>query len=306
MMIRIGTRKSPLALKQTEIFVEKLKTVYEGDIEIIPLSTTGDQIQDRSLASLGGKGLFAKEIEMALLEKKIDCGVHSLKDMETTLPEGLILGAVLEREDSRDAFLSREGKRLEELPSGAKVGTCSPRRTAQVLAKRSDLTIVMARGNVQTRLKKLDSGEYDATVMAFAGLKRLGLEHLPVTVFSIQEMIPAACQGIIGIECRADDFFLKDVLQKLNHPDSWSVSQAERQFLHAMGGNCRTPIGAHATIDHRKDITLKSWISTLDAQKVLVEEERGRDPVGVAQNLAKRLREKSSSFWEECQKECVA
>ena len=222
--------------------------VKEDTIELVVIRTTGDIIQDRSLAEEGGKGLFTKEIEEALLEQRIDLAVHSAKDMPTILPEGLILAACLEREDPRDVFISRKARTLAELPRSASLGTTSPRRQAIAKRIRPDLTIVPLRGNVETRLRKLDNGDVDATLLALAGLKRLGLAEHATNIMSAEEFLPAVGQGAIGIEVRADNSRLRDILAHIDHADTSTAVACERAFLAALDGSCKTPIAGHATI----------------------------------------------------------
>lgn len=217
-------------------------------IEIKVIKTTGDQIQDRPLAEVGGKGLFTKEIEEALLAGVIDLAVHSSKDMPTVLPAGLILSTFLPREDPRDVLISRKAKSVADLPKGATVGTASLRRQAMLLRKRPDLKIVPLRGNVETRLKKIDEGQADATLLALAGLKRLGLTEHAAAVLSIDEFLPAVGQGAIGIETRESDENTRTMLAPINHPATAVALAAERAFLAVLDGSCRTPIGGHAIV----------------------------------------------------------
>jgi hydroxymethylbilane synthase len=250
-ILRLGTRGSPLALTQARMVRAALAKAHRLDPERIALEvirTSGDRIQDRPLADVGGKGLFTKEIEEALAAGAIDLAVHSSKDMPTLLPAGLVLAAFMEREDPRDVFISRKAKSIAELPRGATVGTASLRRQAMVKRKRPDLTIVPLRGNVETRLRKLDEGLADATLLALAGLKRLGLADAATAVLDIDEFLPAVGQGAIGIETRVDDSRTRDMLGAINHADTFSALAAERAFLAVLDGSCRTPIGGHATI----------------------------------------------------------
>jgi hydroxymethylbilane synthase len=249
--LRIGSRGSPLALVQVRAAQAKLAAAAGVDIERVEIKvirTTGDIVVDRPLADAGGKGLFTKEIEEALLAGTIDLAVHSSKDVPTFLPDGLALAAFLPREDARDAFISRKAKTLNDLPEGAVVGTSSPRRQAWVRRLRPDLKIASLRGNVETRLRKLDNGEVDATLLAVAGLKRLGLEKVATTVLSIDEFIPAVAQGAIGIEVRAADKRTRALVDAINDADTATAIAAERAFLAELDGSCRTPIGGHATI----------------------------------------------------------
>jgi len=249
--LRIGTRGSPLALVQARTVRSRLATaigVNEDTIELVVIRTTGDAIQDRLLAEEGGKGLFTKEIEEALIENRIDLAVHSAKDMPTILPEGLILAACLEREDPRDVFISRKARALAELPRGASLGTASLRRQAIAKRVRPDLNVMPLRGNVETRLRKLDNGEVDATLLALAGLKRLGLVEHATNIMSAEEFLPAVGQGAIGIETRASDSRIRDILVRIDHADTSTAIACERAFLAALDGSCKTPIAGHATI----------------------------------------------------------
>jgi hydroxymethylbilane synthase len=249
--LRIGTRGSPLAMVQARTVRSRLAAatgVKEDTIELVVIRTTGDIIQDRTLAEEGGKGLFTKEIEEALLGQRIDLAVHSAKDMPTILPEGLILAACLEREDPRDVFISRKARTLADLPRSASLGTTSPRRQAIAKRIRPDLAIVPLRGNVETRLRKLDNGDVDATLLALAGLKRLGLAEHATNIMSAEEFLPAVGQGAIGIEVRANNSRLRDILAHIDHADTSTAVACERAFLAALDGSCKTPIAGHATI----------------------------------------------------------
>jgi hydroxymethylbilane synthase len=250
-LLRIGTRGSPLALVQARMVRARLAAAQGVDEERIALTvirTSGDMIQDRTLAQAGGKGLFTKEIEEALRVGAIDLAVHSAKDMPTVLPDGLTIAAVLPREDARDVFISRVAKTLADLPAGAVVGTASLRRQAIVKRLRPDLAVVPIRGNVETRLRKLDEGVVDATLLALAGLKRLGLTHALTSIFAVDEFLPAVGQGIVAIEARADDGATRALLDAINHGETAIALAAERAFLAVLDGSCRTPIAGHATI----------------------------------------------------------
>ena len=252
-LLRIGTRGSPLALAQARAVRARLAAVHGIDAERIVLEiirTTGDMVRDRPLAELGGKGLFTKEIEEALAEGLIDLAVHSAKDMPTVLPPGLTIAAVLPREDARDVFISRKADTLRELAPGAVVGTASLRRQALVLRLRNDLTVVPFRGNVETRLRKLDAGEVDATLLALAGLKRLGLADAATAVLAIEEFLPAVGQGVIASEGRADDVKTRALLEAVDHAETATALAAERAYLAVLDGSCRTPIAGHAAIAH--------------------------------------------------------
>ncbi|MDB5406135.1 MAG: hydroxymethylbilane synthase [Rhodospirillales bacterium] len=251
--IRIGTRGSPLALAQAREIRARLIAAHPAlaepeAIEIVVISTTGDRVVDRNLAAIGGKGLFTKEIEQALSDGGIDLAVHSMKDVPTVLPDGLVIDCFPPREDPRDALFSASGGGLESLAPGAVVGTSSLRRQALLLYARPDLRIVPFRGNVETRLAKLAAGRVDATLLAVAGLKRLGKEHLVTTILPPEIMLPAAAQGAIGIERRLDDSRISRLLEPLDDATTnWQVT-AERALLAELDGSCRTPIGALATI----------------------------------------------------------
>lgn len=248
--LNIGTRGSLLALWQADKAIDSLHQIApDQNCTVVKITTSGDINQQGSLADIGGKGLFSKEIDRALLAGEIDCAVHSLKDLETTLPEGIVLAAVLPRDDARDAFL---GQTLESLPKGANVGTCSVRRAAQVLKQRPDLSIVPMRGNVQTRLKKLQSGQADATLLSYAGLQRLGLESEAAEVFATDTMTPAVGQGVIAICVRAEDTALRDVLHGINDDTTLYATTAERALLAELDGSCHTPIGGYATLEADK------------------------------------------------------
>jgi hydroxymethylbilane synthase len=250
--LRIGTRGSPLALAQAHEVRTRLMAAHglpEDAFEIRVYKTTGDTVQDRPLAEVGGKGLFTKEIEEALIAREIDLAVHSMKDMQTELPAGLGIGAVLPREDVRDAFISLKHASLAALPKGAVVGTSSLRRQAQVKRIRPDLEVVGFRGNVQTRLKKLADGVADATLLACAGLNRLGLADRITSPIEIDEILPAVAQGAIAIEIRSDDTKAAEAITPLNHKETAICVTAERAFLTRLEGSCRTPIAGLATLD---------------------------------------------------------
>ena len=250
-LLRIGTRGSPLALVQARTVRARLAGALgakEDDIELVVIRTSGDTIQDRPLAEEGGKGLFTKEIEEALLATKVDLAVHSSKDMPTFSQPGLMLAACLEREDPRDVFISRKAKSIGELPRGATLGTASLRRQAIAMRLRPDLKVTPLRGNVETRLRKLDEGQVDATLLALAGLKRLGLAQHATRIMDVNEFLPAVGQGAIGIEARADDTRVRDMLARIDHADTSAAIACERAFLAALDGSCKTPIAGHATV----------------------------------------------------------
>jgi hydroxymethylbilane synthase len=251
-LLRIGTRGSPLALVQARTVRARLAAALgtkEDDIELVVIRTSGDAIQDRPLAEVGGKGLFTKEIEQALLGGRIDLAVHSAKDMPTFSQPGLMLAACLEREDPRDVFVSHRAASLAELPQGARLGTASLRRQAVAKRARPDLKVTALRGNVETRLRKLEAGEVDATLLALAGMKRLGLTQHATRIMSVDEFLPAVGQGAIGIEARTDDARTRDALSRINHADTFTAVACERAFLAELDGSCKTPIAGHATLE---------------------------------------------------------
>ena len=249
--LKIGTRGSPLALYQAHETRRRLMAAHglaEDEIDIIVITTTGDRVRDRPLAEIGGKGLFTKEIEEALFDGSIHLAVHSMKDMPAHLPDGLIISALLPREDARDAFLSPVAANIEGLARGAVVGSSSVRRAAQLKRLRPDLEVVQFRGNVETRLRKLADGVAQATFLACAGLNRLGLADKITSIVPIDLMLPAVAQGCIGIEARADDDATRAVLAPLDHWESATAVACERAFLAALDGSCRTPLAGHATL----------------------------------------------------------
>jgi hydroxymethylbilane synthase len=276
--LRIGSRGSPLALVQAREVQARLAKATGLDparIEIKVIRTTGDAIQDRPLADAGGKGLFTKEIEEALLARTIDLAVHSSKDMPTVLPPGLVLSAFLPREDARDAFIGRAAKTLSELPAGAVVGTASLRRQALVKHLRPDAKIVPLRGNVETRLRKLEAGDFDATILAVAGLKRLGLLEAATSFLEPEDFVPAVGQGAIGIETREDDDNTRTLVAALNDADTATALAAERAFLAVLDGSCRTPIGGHARVAGAR-IRFRGLIAKTDGSEVLNVTREGR------------------------------
>jgi hydroxymethylbilane synthase len=270
-VLRIGSRGSKLALRQAEMLRERLikahPTLAEpGAIETVVIRTTGDKVTDRPLAEIGGKGLFIKELEEALSDRRIDLAVHSLKDVPAFLPSGFSLAAHLPREDARDALIARGGATsLAALPQGASVGTSSPRRQAQLLNLRPDLKIVPLRGNVDTRLAKIAEGAADATILALAGMKRIGRDSEATAILSTTEMLPAATQGIIAIEIRDDDSRLRSLLAPINHQPTAICAHAERALLETLNGDCRTPVGALATLDGNR-IALDAMLLSPDGK----------------------------------------
>ncbi len=275
--LRIGTRGSPLALVQARTVRARLAMasgVLEEAIELVVIRTTGDAIQDRPLADAGGKGLFTKEIEEALLDGRIDLAVHSAKDVPTFLPAGLMLAACLEREDPRDVFISHKASSFADLPQGATLGTTSPRRQAIAKHIRPDLRIVPLRGNVETRLRKLESGEMDATILALAGLKRLGLETHATRIMPVHEFLPASGQGAIAIEIREADTHARELLARIDHADTSTALACERAFLGVLDGSCKTPIGGYAEISG-DTIHLRGLLAHLDGDPSIAHELRG-------------------------------
>jgi hydroxymethylbilane synthase len=263
-------------------------------IEVTIIRTSGDVIQDRPLAEAGGKGLFTKEIEEALLAGTIDLAVHSSKDVPTILPPGLTLAAFLPREDPRDAFIGRDVKTWRELPQGAKLGSSSPRRQAFFRHMRPDLTIVNLRGNVETRLRKLKAGEADGTLLAVAGLKRLGLLDAATMILDIDEFLPAAGQGAIGIEIRADDARTRALVAAINHADTERALVTERSFLDVLDGTCRTPIAGHARID-ADTIHFRGMIARTDGSEVIETTRQGRraDAAALGKDAGRELKSRA-------------
>jgi hydroxymethylbilane synthase len=252
--LRIGTRGSPMALRQTEAVRERLSAAHPalaaaGMIEIVAIRTTGDRVQDRPLAEIGGKGLFAKEIDEALLDGRIDLAVHSLKDLETWLRDGIEIACIPPRDDPRDAFLSQKAACLADLPQGAVVGTSSLRRQAQLLRRRPNLKIVPLRGNANTRIRKLEAGEVDATLLALCGLQRIGLAQLATEILSRDIMLPAVGQGALAVECRAGDDAVRQLLAPLHDAASAACVAAERAMLAVLDGSCHTPIAGLAEVE---------------------------------------------------------
>ena len=294
--IRAGTRGSPLALVQTRTFLRLLAGAPGQEVII---NTTGDAVQDRPLADIGGKGLFAKEIHEALLDRRIDCAVHSLKDLETELPAGIVIGCVLVREDARDVLILGDtcdapnpADPFSALPHAALVGTSSVRRQAQLLHARPDLRIVSIRGNVQTRLRKLRDGECQATLLALAGLRRLDIEVPGAIVLHPSIMLPAAAQGIVGVTVRADDTATRTLLAMIEDPAARTVATAERSMLAALDGSCRTPIGAHARLMADGTLTLDGLVARTDGSFLLRRSLTGpsTDAGRIGQDLGASLR----------------
>jgi hydroxymethylbilane synthase len=276
-LLRIGTRGSPLALAQASLVRARLAeahSVAAERIELKVIRTTGDAIRDRPLAEVGGKGLFTKEIEEALLAGDIDLAVHSAKDMPTVLPAGLSIAAVLPREDPRDVFISRKAATLRALPPGAIVGTASLRRQALVKRARPDLTVVNFRGNVETRLRKLEEGAVDATLLALAGLNRLGFAKAATAILPIDEFLPAVGQGVIALEARDGDARTRGLIEPINAPGDATALAAERAFLAVLDGSCRTPIAGFATLDGGR-LRFRGLIARPDGSESFATEREG-------------------------------
>jgi hydroxymethylbilane synthase len=290
--LRLGTRKSPLALWQAEHVRARLLEQNPGlAVELVRITTEGDQILDRSLARVGGKGLFIKELEQALLEGRIDLAVHSLKDMTVSLPPGLHLAAILEREDPRDAFVSSRFASLRELPAASRLGTASLRRQCQIRAAFPALQVVMLRGNVNTRLAKLDTGEFDAILLATAGLKRLGFEARIRARLEPDECLPAVGQGAVCIECRAGDTATNALLSRLDHDTTRTCTSAERAFNAELEGGCQVPIGGFAVLEGGSTLYLRGLVGDPDGSRVIRGELRGHaaDAERLGRELAKDL-----------------
>lgn len=276
--LRIGTRGSPLALAQAEEVRARLIEAFPEMAElaeIVIIKTTGDKILDRALADVGGKGLFTKEIDDAMLDERIDIAVHSMKDVPTWLPDGIVLPCMLEREDTRDVFISDKAKTIADLPEGSVIGSAALRRQALILHRRPDLKVVTFRGNVQTRLKKLEAGEVDATLLALAGLNRMNMAGVATSIIEPDEMLPAVAQGAIGITCRAEDVRAHSVLAALNHADTVIRVNAERALLRVLDGSCRTPIAALGEIKQDGGFFFRGLVARPDGSEVLQTERSG-------------------------------
>jgi hydroxymethylbilane synthase len=290
-LIRIATRKSALALWQAEFVKAELEKYHANlTVELVPMSTQGDKILDTPLAKIGGKGLFVKELEVAILEGRADIAVHSMKDVPVDFPDGLELHTICEREDPRDAFVSNRYKSIDELPSGAIVGTSSLRRQCQIKAQRPDLTIRDLRGNVNTRLAKLDAGQYDAIILAAAGLIRLQMPERITALMSAEQSLPANGQGAVGIECRSNDTLTKNLLAPLEHNETRIRVLAERAMNRKLQGGCQVPIGAYATVNG-DTLTLDGLVGALDGSVILKHQLTGNiaDPEHIGEQLAEQL-----------------
>ncbi|ATG75651.1 hydroxymethylbilane synthase [Zobellella denitrificans] len=290
-IIRIATRKSLLALWQANHVKDRLEQLHpDVTVELVPMTTQGDVLLDTPLSKIGGKGLFIKELEQAMLDGRADIAVHSMKDVPVEFPEGLGLTVICEREDPRDAFVSNQYQSLDQLPAGAVVGTASLRRECQIRARRPDLVVKTLRGNVQTRLRKLDEGEYDAIILAAAGLKRLELEARIACLLSPDESLPANGQGAVGIECRLDDPELLALLAPLDHAPTRLRVVAERAMNQGLQGGCQVPIGSYAELEGDK-LWLRGLVGRPDGSQIIFDEITGLASQGEAlgAELAKRL-----------------
>lgn len=292
-MIKIGTRGSPLGLFQANLVKRLLKERSGASSELVIIKTTGDRVTDRRLADVGGKGLFAKEIQEQLLAKQIDMAVHSMKDVETETPADLVIPCMLEREDSRDVFLSARVKRFQDLPQGAVLGTASLRRQSQALHHRPDLRVTLFRGNIDTRLRKMEDGEVAGTFLALAGLKRMGWEEKATEILSFETMIPAVGQGAIGIECREENHEIQKLLAPLHHTPTGICVEVERSFLAGLDGSCHTPVGAHAHLTDQGDIGFQCCAGTMDGGHLLRKSKtfKGATALKDARELGKEFKE---------------
>jgi hydroxymethylbilane synthase len=285
--LRIATRKSPLALWQAEHVQARLQAMHPGlQVELVTMSTRGDRILDSPLSKIGGKGLFVKELEQGMLEGDADIAVHSMKDVPAEFPDGLMLGAILEREDPQDAFVSERFQSVAALPQGARVGTSSLRRQCQLRAQRPDLQILDLRGNVGTRLAKLEAGDYAAIILACAGLKRLGLGARITCALSPEEMLPAIAQGVIGIECRADDLVTRALIDPLNDSATRYRTLAERAMNAALAGGCQAPVAGYSELDNGI-LHLRGLVGRPDGSEMIRGEITG--PAADAEQLGQQL-----------------
>jgi hydroxymethylbilane synthase len=307
--LRIATRRSQLALWQAEHVAALLRAAHPGlPVELVPMSTQGDRVQDRALAEVGGKGLFVKELEVAMQENRADIAVHSMKDVPSELPAGFRIAATLPRANPHDAFLSLRYSRFEDLPAGARVGTSSPRRQAQLRHARPDLRLELLRGNVDTRLRRLEEGQLDAILLACAGLERLGLGDRITQQLDLALSLPAVGQGVIGIECREDDSRSGEMLAALHHEESFVRLLAERAFAAALGGSCHSPIAAHATLAGTA-LELHGFVGAPDGSETYRDVEQGvsTDAAAMGQRLARRMQAAGAgALLERLQREAAA
>ncbi|MGA8943163.1 MAG: hydroxymethylbilane synthase [Thermoactinomyces sp.] len=302
----VGTRQSQLALTQTDWVINRLQELEPGlEIRRKKIVTKGDRILDVTLSKVGGKGLFVKEIEQAMLDGEIDFAVHSMKDMPSELPPGLVIGAVPVRETPTDALLSRDGKTLDELPGGSVVGTSSLRRQAQILAYRPDLKVEPVRGNLDTRIRKMKEGQFDAILLATSGLKRMGWQEKVSQELPLDVMLPAVGQGALAIQCREDDEELLAILSRLNHEDTARTVRAERAFLNAFQGGCHLPLAAYAEING-DEVHLTGLVAHPDGTDVIKQAFIGKDAQKSGETLAKLLKEEGAGDLLEMVKEGLA
>ncbi|UTR15489.1 hydroxymethylbilane synthase [Salipaludibacillus sp. LMS25] len=287
----IGSRRSNLALTQTKWVINELNRLnLPFEFEIKEIVTKGDKILDVTLSKVGGKGLFVKEIEKAMYDGEIDMAVHSMKDLPSDMAQGLTIGAIPKRVDPRDAFISNSGQSLMDLPAGSIVGTSSLRRSAQVLAKRPDLNIQWIRGNIDTRLRKCREEEFDAIILAAAGLERVGWSEEIVTEFLDPTVsLPAVGQGALGIECREDDNELIELLNNINDPHTERTVTAERAFLHTVEGGCQVPVAGYATLEKDGQVKLTALVASPDGKTVFKETIVGHDPKDIGEQAAKKM-----------------
>ena len=297
MKIRIATRKSALALWQAEHVADLLKALPEVEaVELVPLSTRGDEILDRSLQKIGGKGLFIKELEVAMQAGKADIAVHSMKDVPAEMPDGFCLAAMLERANHADALVSPNGEQLSDLPQGALIGSSSLRRQAQLKMLRPDLRVEPLRGNVNTRLAKLDNGDYDAIILAAAGLERLAFEDRISQLFAPDHMLPAAAQGVVGIECLEAATELRAVLAQLNHPTSVQTTLAERAIARVLEASCQSPVATYAVVEGDA-LTVSALVAMPDGSESIRDSVSGDvgDAEALGEKLAGRLLERGAA-----------
>ena len=297
MKIRIATRKSALALWQAEHVADLLKALPEVEaVELVPLSTRGDEILDRSLQKIGGKGLFIKELEVAMQAGKADIAVHSMKDVPAEMPDGFCLAAMLERANHADALVSPNGEQLSDLPQGALIGSSSLRRQAQLKMLRPDLRVEPLRGNVNTRLAKLDNGDYDAIILAAAGLERLAFDDRISQLFAPDQMLPAAAQGVVGIECLEAATELRAVLAQLNHPTSVQTTLAERAIARVLEASCQSPVATYAVVEGDA-LTVSALVAMPDGSESIRDSVSGDvgDAEALGEKLAGRLLERGAA-----------
>ena len=296
MEIRIATRKSDLALWQARHVAEKLERLETvSGVSLVALSTRGDEILDKSLQKIGGKGLFIKELELAMQSGDADIAVHSMKDVPAEMPPGFCIAAVLERANPTDAFVSGNGRTLADLPARARIGSSSLRRQAQLRAERPDIEVLPLRGNVNTRLRKLADGHYDAIILASAGLERLGLQQHITEELSVDRMLPAAAQGVVGIECRSDHAELRGLLEQLNDPVSVLTTAAERAVAATLDANCQSPVASFAVVEDGR-LTVSALVASVDGSRIIRASASGGtgDPAQLGAAVAQQLLEQGA------------